>query len=112
LGDEEIGSDVWELPNLEELDLSENQLISQLHFSILRLPRLKYLSVSCCCGLVELSELPSSIVVVVANDCCSFESFGDISNCKWLWKVTLVGKNKLGQLRGDTLIHSMLEVWP
>ncbi|KAL4570116.1 hypothetical protein LXL04_025767 [Taraxacum kok-saghyz] len=108
LGDEEIGSAFWELPNLEQLDLSRNPLISRLDFSILRLPRLKWLNVSLCEGLVELSKLPSSITVVTADYCDSLESFGDISNCKWLWKVSLEGENELDQERCDTLIRSML----
>ncbi|KAL4570652.1 hypothetical protein LXL04_026311 [Taraxacum kok-saghyz] len=84
LGDKEIGSGVWELPNLEVLNLNGNTIL-RLDFSILVLPRLKWLSVSDCKRLVELSELPSSIVVIMANRCRSLESFGDISNCKWLW---------------------------
>ncbi|KAL4592589.1 hypothetical protein LXL04_005589 [Taraxacum kok-saghyz] len=108
LGDEEIGSDFWDLPNLEELNLSENPF-SRLDFSILRFPRLKWLNVTYCEYLVELSELPSSIAFVLADGCCSLESFGDVSNCKWLWNVSFEGENKLDQHRGDTLIHSMLQ---
>ena len=110
LKDKEIDSDVWELPNLEELDLSRNPLISQLDFSILQLPRLKWLDVSYCSGLKELSELPSSIAIVIADSCDSLESFRDISNCKWLWHVSLAGKNKLDQDRCYTLIDSIFEV--
>ncbi|KAL4592893.1 hypothetical protein LXL04_005900 [Taraxacum kok-saghyz] len=108
LGDEER-YDLWELPNLEKLDLSWNSSITRLDFSILRLPRLKWLDVSRCKRLVELSQLPSSIAVVGANGCDSFESFGDISNCKWLWNVSLDLWNKLDEENGDTLIHSMLQ---
>ncbi|KAL4592775.1 hypothetical protein LXL04_005780 [Taraxacum kok-saghyz] len=109
LGDEEIASFFWELPNLEKLDLSDNPLISRLDFSILRLPWLKWIDVSWCKGLVVLLELPSSIAIVTADYCDSLESFGDISNCKGLWNVSLCGNNKLDQLCGDILIHSMLQ---
>ncbi|KAL4592587.1 hypothetical protein LXL04_005587 [Taraxacum kok-saghyz] len=108
LRDEETDFGFWEFPNLEELNLSGNAL-SRLNFSILRLPQPKWLNVSYCYNLVELSEMPSSIVVVIADGCCSLETFGDISNCKWLWNVSLVGENKLTQLHGDTLIRSMLQ---
>ncbi|KAL4592891.1 hypothetical protein LXL04_005898 [Taraxacum kok-saghyz] len=109
LGNEER-YDLWELPNLEKLDLSWNSSITRLDFSILRLPRLKWLDVSDCEDLVELSQLPSSIAVVHADNCNSLKSFGDISNCKWLWNVSLDGYNELDQENGDTLIHSMLQV--
>ncbi|XP_023752245.1 disease resistance protein Roq1 [Lactuca sativa] len=106
LGDEEITSAVWELPNLQELDLSEN-IFSRLNFSLLQLPRLKWLNLTLCQGLVELSELPSSIAVVKADWCTSLESFGDISNCKWLWNVSNRWGKKLGD--GDILLTSMLK---
>ncbi|CAH1431540.1 unnamed protein product [Lactuca virosa] len=69
-----------------------------------RLPRLKCLNVSYSYDLVELSELPSN-VVVLADDCTSLETLGDISNCKWLWKVSLLWGEKLD---GDIILDSML----
>ncbi|CAH1431585.1 unnamed protein product [Lactuca virosa] len=105
LGDEYIGSCVWELPNLQELSLAANNF-SRLNFSLLKLPRLKWLNLAACFNLVELSGLPSSIAVVIANGCSSLESFGDISNCKWLWKVSLQYWDKT--LGGDILLDSML----
>ncbi|CAH1431619.1 unnamed protein product [Lactuca virosa] len=106
LADEATGSDVWELPNLQELNLKGNKF-SRLNFSVFRLPRLKWLNVSSCIELVELSELPSSIAVVLADGCWSLESFGDISNCKWLWKLSLLWCDKLGG--GDILLDSVLQ---
>nr|KAJ0191383.1 hypothetical protein LSAT_V11C800410490 [Lactuca sativa] len=108
LGDEDIDSAVWEFPNLEELNLKGNKF-SRLSFSRWRLPRLKWLDVSWCTGLVELSDLPSSIAVVIADGCSSLESFGDTSNCIWLWKVSLWGPNNLGPLVCNILLHSMLQ---
>ncbi|XP_023757830.1 TMV resistance protein N [Lactuca sativa] len=97
----------WELPNLLELDLQGNGFV-RLDFSLLLLPQLKRLNVSWCKQLVELSELPSSIAVVIAGWCYSLESFGDISNCKWLWQVS-AWYTKLGALCGDILLNSMLQ---
>ncbi|CAH1424773.1 unnamed protein product [Lactuca virosa] len=108
LGDEDIGSDVLEFPNLQQLNLRGNKF-SRLSFNCLRLPRLKWLDVSYCFDLVQLSDLPSSIVVVKAVHCMSLERFGDISNCKWLWKVLLQGKNKVGPLVGEILLDSMFQ---
>ncbi|CAH1424775.1 unnamed protein product [Lactuca virosa] len=105
LGDESMRSAIWELPNLRKLDLSGNKF-SRLNLSPLRLPRLKCFDVSCCKNLVELSELPSSIAVVIADGCKSLESFGDISNCKWLWKVSLRRGNKFF---GYILLDSMIQ---
>ncbi|XP_023764580.2 TMV resistance protein N [Lactuca sativa] len=98
----------WALPNLKELNLSSNWFI-RLDFSLLQLPQLKWLDVSHCYYLVELLELPLTIAVVKADWCRSLESFGDISNCKWLWKVSLWGDNKLGPLGSDILLNSMLQ---
>ncbi|KAL7588033.1 hypothetical protein Lser_V15G37468 [Lactuca serriola] len=108
LRDKDLGSNVLELPNLQQLDLRGNKF-SRLSFSCFRLPRLKWLNVSWCQGLVELSELPSSMAVVIADFCGSLESIGDISNCKWLWKVSLRGDKKVGPLVGEILLDSMLQ---
>ncbi|GKB49801.1 TMV resistance protein N-like protein [Tanacetum coccineum] len=89
LGDDDLGSVVGELPNLQKLDLTRNYF-SRIDFRLLKLPRLKYLRVSGCWNLVELLQLPSSIAVLIAESCRWLESIGDISNCKWLWKVSLV----------------------
>ncbi|KAL7589700.1 hypothetical protein Lser_V15G37388 [Lactuca serriola] len=94
----------WELPNLLELDLEGNGFV-RLDFSLLLLPRLKRLNVSWCKELVELTKLPSSIAVIIAGWCYSLERFGDISNCKWLWQVSVWGYT----LCGDILLNSMLQ---
>ncbi|PWA61768.1 toll/interleukin-1 receptor (TIR) domain-containing protein [Artemisia annua] len=106
LGDEHIKSNVWELSNLQELDLSQN-IFSQLNFSFLQLPRLKWLDISLCNRLVEFSELPSSIAILRADYCYALETVGDISNCKWLWKVSFFGSNKVGPLGDKVLLDSM-----
>ncbi|KAL7588118.1 hypothetical protein Lser_V15G37380 [Lactuca serriola] len=109
LGDGDIiSSAICELPNLQQLNLAGNRFV-WLDFSLLRVPRLHYLNVSDCKQLVELSELPSSIAVIIADGCISLESFGDISNCKWLWKVSLWGDINLGPLGVDILLDSMLQ---
>ncbi|CAI9297011.1 unnamed protein product [Lactuca saligna] len=104
LGDGDFRSAVgWELPNLQQLSLEGNGFV-RLSFSFSRLPRLKCLNVSYSYDLVELSELPSSVAVVLADDCTSLETLGDISNCKWLWKVSLLWGEKLA---GDIILDSM-----
>ncbi|CAI9266158.1 unnamed protein product [Lactuca saligna] len=109
LGDGDIKSAAfWELTNLQELNLERNKFV-RLNFSLLQLPRLKYLNIRYCKHLLELAELPLSIAVVVADGCESLESFGDISNCKWLWKVSLIGNHKLSPLAGDIVLNSMLQ---
>ncbi|KAL4564468.1 hypothetical protein LXL04_028532 [Taraxacum kok-saghyz] len=108
LTDEDIGSCEWELLHLQELDLSQNEF-SRLHFSRWRLPRLKWLCVDRCYSLVELSNLSSSIAIVDATDCWLLESFGDTSNCQWLWNVSTDGGKKLDPLDGERLLKSMLQ---
>ncbi|KAL7587241.1 hypothetical protein Lser_V15G37379 [Lactuca serriola] len=105
-GDIRYGA-VWVLPNLQKLDLRGNRFV-RFNFSRLRVPRLKWLDVSFCKDLVQWSWLPSSIFVVDAYHCSSLESLGDISNCKWLWKVILTGNHKLDPLVCDMLLNSML----
>ncbi|KAJ0861950.1 putative TIR domain, P-loop containing nucleoside triphosphate hydrolase [Helianthus annuus] len=106
LGDEDIDWDDWNLPNLQELDLSWNKF-SRLDFSRVQLPRLKWLDVSFCNCLVELLELPSDIAVLRADYCYALETVGDMSNCKWLWKVSFMGKNKLGTIGDQKIIDSL-----
>ncbi|XP_076889842.1 disease resistance protein RML1B-like [Bidens hawaiensis] len=108
LEDEDINSDVWQLLNLEELDLSRN-LFLQLNLSFLQLARIKLLDVSSCNNLRELSNLPSSIAVLRADYCYKLETVGDISNCKWLWKVSFLGKNKLGPIGDKMILKSLLQ---
>lgn len=108
--DEDIDYDVWDLPNLEELDLSLN-LFSRLNFSILKVPRLKWLDVSECKSLVELSGFPSSISSLRADWCDSLKTVGDTSNCKGLWNVSFYGRNiGVSALSGDMVLQSLLEV--
>ncbi|KAJ0896089.1 putative leucine-rich repeat domain superfamily [Helianthus annuus] len=90
LGDGDIPSDIFcESLNLQVLDLSRNNF-SRLPSSISQLPGLKLLNLSDCINLVELPDLPSSIAVLKADGCDSLEiARGDLSYCKWLWKVSL-----------------------
>ncbi|CAI9297053.1 unnamed protein product [Lactuca saligna] len=108
LGDEDIGSDVWELANLQVLNLDGNKF-SRLNFGLFGLPRLKWLNLSWCQELVEVSELPPSISILTMDYCYSLRSFGDISNCKWLWKVSHAGGYNVNPLDGEILLHSMLQ---
>lgn len=106
LGDEEISSNVWKLPNLEELHLTRNKF-SKLNVRLLQVPRLKWLDVSRCENLVEIVDLPSSIAILIADFCLSLESVGDISKCKWLWKVSFLQNNKLIR---KMIVYPMLAV--
>nr|XP_043635488.1 disease resistance protein Roq1-like isoform X2 [Erigeron canadensis] len=91
LKDEEIPSDISELCNLEELNLSWNDF-SHLGFSLSQLTRLKILKLCGCSCLVELPELPSSVAVLQASWCESLTTIGN--NCdtdfKWLRQVSLI----------------------
>ncbi|KAL7589900.1 hypothetical protein Lser_V15G36306 [Lactuca serriola] len=108
LGDENIGSHVLELPVLQELNLYGNKF-SRLNFSRLRLPRLKWLNLSWCEELLVLSHLPSTISVVITDHCSSLETFGDISNCKWLWKLSHYGGYNIDYFDGEILLDIMLQ---
>ncbi|GJY65708.1 Toll/interleukin-1 receptor domain-containing protein [Tanacetum coccineum] len=88
--DGEIQSDIGELSNLQDLDLSNNNF-SKLHFSLSQLTRLKLLNLSRCFSLVKLPELPSSIAIFIADRCDKLTSIGNLSeNCKWLCYISLV----------------------
>ncbi|KAL4574672.1 hypothetical protein LXL04_021508 [Taraxacum kok-saghyz] len=108
LRDEDINSSVWELPNLQELVLRGNSF-SRLNFSLIRTPRLKFLNVSSSYSLVGLSGIPSSIAVLRAADCTSLKTLGNISNCEWLWRVSLEGSNEVDFVAGYMLLEYMLE---
>ncbi|KAJ0896084.1 putative P-loop containing nucleoside triphosphate hydrolase, leucine-rich repeat domain superfamily [Helianthus annuus] len=97
LGDGDIPSDIFcESLNLQVLDLSRNNF-SRLHSSISQLPGLKLLDLSDCINLVELPDLPSSIAILRADGCDSLEIERDLSDYKWLWKVSLLGVVKLNK---------------
>ncbi|KAI7738908.1 hypothetical protein M8C21_020069, partial [Ambrosia artemisiifolia] len=90
LKDGEIPSDIGELSNLQELNLSCNNF-TRLDFSLSQLTRLKILTLNSCKRLVELSKLPSSIFILLADFCESLTTVGDFyTNCKWLCQVSLV----------------------
>ncbi|KAM0014928.1 putative TIR domain, P-loop containing nucleoside triphosphate hydrolase [Helianthus debilis subsp. tardiflorus] len=94
------------MDRLVTLDLSDTG-IEIIPPSDGRPPGLNLLDLSNCRNLVELPDLPSSIAILKAEDCRSLESVGDLSDYKWLWKVSLQGCDKL--IGGERVLHSMLE---
>ncbi|XP_071696773.1 TMV resistance protein N-like isoform X1 [Rutidosis leptorrhynchoides] len=106
LEDGEIPCGVGELFNLTVLDLSYNNF-SRLHFSLLKLTRLKALYLSHCKKLLEFPELPSNVDSFVGDDCISLESMGDFyKNCKSLAQVFLSESNRVTGAEG--LLQCML----
>ncbi|GJT49391.1 Toll/interleukin-1 receptor domain-containing protein [Tanacetum coccineum] len=113
--DGEIQSDICELSNLQVLNLSYNKF-SKLHFSLSQLTRLKLLNLFGCKRLVKLPELPSSIAIIIADECDKLTSIGDLSeNCKWLCYISLdqsmvIDGNKLLQsmLKGNAIEHQSM----
>ncbi|KAJ0816902.1 putative P-loop containing nucleoside triphosphate hydrolase, leucine-rich repeat domain superfamily [Helianthus annuus] len=104
----EIPSSITELSNLQELSLRFNDF-SRLDFSLSQLTRLKLLNLSYSENLLELPELPSSLIILKAEYCKSITTFGDChKNCRWLCQVSL----KRGSIISDDhkLLESMLEV--
>ncbi|KAM0024962.1 putative TIR domain, P-loop containing nucleoside triphosphate hydrolase [Helianthus debilis subsp. tardiflorus] len=107
LGDEDIPPNIWELLHLQVLDLSNNQF-SRLHSGLSRFPCLKFLNLSRCTKLVHLPELPLSIAILDALGCDSLESIVDLSNYKWLWKVSFQRWKKF-LIGGDRVVRSMVQ---
>nr|GEV08033.1 Toll/interleukin-1 receptor (TIR) domain-containing protein [Tanacetum cinerariifolium] len=104
--DGEIPSDIGELTNLQDLNLSWNNF-SELHFSLSQLTRLKLLNLSECKRLVKLPELPSSIAIFIANRCDKLTSIDDLSeNCKSLCYILLEDSTVID---GNRLVESMLK---
>ncbi|GJW35325.1 Toll/interleukin-1 receptor domain-containing protein [Tanacetum coccineum] len=104
--DGEIQSDIGELSNLQDLNLSYNNF-SKLHFSLSQLTRLKLLNLKGCRRLLKLPELPSSIAIIIADGCDKLTSIGDLNeNCKWLCYISLVESTVID---GNKLLQSMLK---
>ncbi|KAJ0794745.1 putative TIR domain, P-loop containing nucleoside triphosphate hydrolase [Helianthus annuus] len=107
LVDREIPSDIAELYNLQELNLSWNDF-SRLDFSLSKLACLKLLNVSHCVLLIELPELPPGLTILKADDCISLTTIGDLpTNCKRLCQVSLTGGSFM--VDSNKLLQSMLE---
>nr|GEZ14143.1 Toll/interleukin-1 receptor (TIR) domain-containing protein [Tanacetum cinerariifolium] len=104
--DGEIPSDIGELSNLQDLDLSDNNF-SKLHFSLSQLTRLKLLNLSRCYSHVKLPEVPSSIAIFIADRCDKLTSIDDLSeNCKSLCYISLEESTVID---GNRLVQSMLK---
>ncbi|KAK9058869.1 hypothetical protein SSX86_023713 [Deinandra increscens subsp. villosa] len=106
IGDGDIPTDICQLLNLQELDLSLNKF-SRLDSSLSGIPHLKSLDLTNCYNLVELPDLPLSICILKATDCDSLKSVGDLSKYKCLWKVSLWREHKL--IGGERALRSMLQ---
>ncbi|XP_071699185.1 TMV resistance protein N-like [Rutidosis leptorrhynchoides] len=106
LEDGEIPCSVGELFNLIKLDLSGNNF-SRLHFSLLKLTRLKALNLSDCNKLLTFPELPSNVDLFLGYNSDSLESMGDFyKNCKSLSLVFLAESNDVSGAEG--LLQCML----
>lgn len=114
LENEEMSSDIGELSNLLELNVSHNSF-SRLHFSLSQLTRLKILNLTACNNLIELPELPSSIAILIADFCDSLISVGDFhTECEWLCHVSFLKEMTTSPIVGvpgsEKLLGSMLKV--
>nr|GEX19969.1 Toll/interleukin-1 receptor (TIR) domain-containing protein [Tanacetum cinerariifolium] len=104
--DGEIQSDIGDLSNLQDLDLSKINF-SKLHFSLSQLTRLKVLNLNGCRRLVKLPELPSSIAIIIADGCEKLKTIGYLNeNCKWLCYISLYHSTVID---GNKLLQSMLK---
>ncbi|GKE17053.1 Toll/interleukin-1 receptor domain-containing protein, partial [Tanacetum coccineum] len=103
--DGEIQSDIGELSNLQDLNLSHNNF-SKLQFSLSQLTRLKLLNLKCCKRLVKLPELPSSIAFIIADGCDKLTSIDLSKNCKWLFYISQFESTVID---GHRLLQSMLK---
>ncbi|MFS7990222.1 putative P-loop containing nucleoside triphosphate hydrolase, leucine-rich repeat domain superfamily [Helianthus anomalus] len=114
LGDGDIPSDIFcELLNLQVLDLRGNKF-SRLPSGLSQIPCLKLLDMSWCYNLLELPDLPSSIAILKATGCPSLKIVRDLSDYKWLWKVSLPERtNKrvlLSMLEGNAVANRFMSV--
>ncbi|KAM7511474.1 hypothetical protein LguiB_010349 [Lonicera macranthoides] len=105
----EIPVDLSPLTSLEELNLSGNDF-AYLPGSISQLSQLKTLLLDCCTKLEALQEVPSSIAVLIADDCHSLKSLACLSTKhEWLWKVSFVNWFNQSSNIADILLHSLLQ---
>ncbi|KAD4585163.1 hypothetical protein E3N88_22764 [Mikania micrantha] len=87
----DVKSDEWPTFLSNEL-----QYIRWTDFTISQLTGLKVLKLSLCDNLIELPDLPSSLVILNASYCKSLTTIGNCHrNCKWLSHVSLNETNIL-----------------
>ncbi|GJW87964.1 Toll/interleukin-1 receptor domain-containing protein [Tanacetum coccineum] len=110
LENEDMSSDIGELLNLLELNVSHNSF-SRLHFSLSQLSRLKILNLTSCNNLIEVPELPSSIAILIPDFCDSLISIGDFhTECEWLCHVSFLKEMTTSPIVGsEKLLGSMLK---
>nr|XP_043631884.1 disease resistance protein Roq1-like [Erigeron canadensis] len=105
--DGEIPSDIGELSNLLELHLRYNEF-TRIDFSLSQLTRLKLLNLELCKSLVELPKLPSSLAILLADECKLLTTFGDCyKDCERLCQVSLLDGSIV--IDGDRLLECMLQ---
>ncbi|XP_059627255.1 TMV resistance protein N-like [Cornus florida] len=109
-----IPSDLGSLSSLTKLNLSRNNFVS-LPESISRLSQLEKLKLVGCKRLEALPKLPSCILKLLADDCQSLVSVGDLStNYRSLCSVTLSNclkllENKWREDVGDMLLRFLFQ---
>ncbi|KAM7511481.1 hypothetical protein LguiB_010356 [Lonicera macranthoides] len=105
----EIPVNLSPLTSLEELNLSGNDF-AYLPGSISQLSQLKTLLLDRCTKLEALQEVPSSIAVLIADDCHSLKSLACLSTKhEWLWNVSFVNWFNQSSNIADILLHSLLQ---
>ncbi|XP_022013685.1 TMV resistance protein N isoform X1 [Helianthus annuus] len=108
LTDAAMPSEIGEIFNLEELDLSYNHF-TKLDFCLSQLTRLKVLNLTHCGELLELPELPSGLIILRVEFCYSLTIVTEFyTRCKCLCDVSFSGVRTIND--GDQLLESMFQV--
>ncbi|XP_059628661.1 TMV resistance protein N-like isoform X2 [Cornus florida] len=108
LSQEGIPSDLGSLSSLKELNLSRNNFVS-LPATISHLSQLESLELVGCKRLEALPMLPSCIATLLADDCHSLISIGDLcTKNRSLQKVTLTNCFKLSENKWSENVVEML----
>ncbi|KAB2603431.1 TMV resistance protein N-like [Pyrus ussuriensis x Pyrus communis] len=103
--------DFSRIPNIEILILEACKSLSKIHYSVVHLKNLKYLSVANCKKLQEIPDLPSNLEILKADECIALKKMPNFSKMSIMVELHLNHSPKLTEILGmDKSLNTMRRI--